>query len=68
MLRLREMREKRGMTQVSLATAVGVAQGYISALENGLYSPSFEILIKLAKALNCSLDELVDMDSEASAS
>ena len=66
MLRLKEIRESRKMTQVVLAGAVGVAQGYISSLENGLYSPSFEILIKLADALNCSLDELVDRSNPAS--
>ena len=63
MLRLREMREKRHLTQEALASLVGVGQGYISSLENGLYSPSFEVLIKLARVLQCSLDELVDLEA-----
>jgi len=66
MLRLREIREKRGMSQVALASLVCVAQGYISDLENGKCSPSFEVLVKLARALECSLDELVDVESSAS--
>ena len=68
MLRLREVRESRGMTQAVLASLVGVGQGYISALENGNFTPSFEVLIKLARALDCSLDELVDRDATPTAS
>ncbi len=68
MLRLTEMRKKRNMTQAELARAVGIAQSSVSTLESGETEPAFRTLIKLAKALNCSLDELVDMDSEASAS
>jgi len=68
MLRLREVRESRGMTQAVLASLVGVAQGYISSLENGNYTPSFEVLIRLARVLKCSLDELVDVNADPAAS
>ena len=66
MLKLKEIRESRKMTQAVLAARVGVAQGYLSSLENGVYNPSFEVLIRLAKALECKLDDLVDLDSAAS--
>ena len=67
MLRLREIREKRGMSQVALASLVCVAQGYISDLENGKCFPSFDVLVRLAKALECSLDELVDVNADPAA-
>ena len=68
LLRLKTIREKRGLTQTALASLVGVAQGYISSLEAGLYSPSLEVLVKLALSLNCSLDELVDVEAYSPAS
>ena len=60
MLKLAEVRRKRNMTQAELARAVGLAQPSISTLESGETKPAFETFIKLADALNCSLDELVD--------
>ena len=68
MLRLRELRKSRGLTQEALASRVGVGQGHISSLENGTYTPSFDLLIKLAQVLDCSLDELVDMKADPAAS
>lgn len=35
-------RESRGETQTALGTAIGVQQGYISKVENGIYTPSAE--------------------------
>ena len=63
MLRLAEMRKKRNMTQMALARAVGIAQPSISDMENGNTNPTLENLIKIAKVLECSLDDLVDMDA-----
>lgn len=68
MLRLEELRKKRGLTQEALASKVGVTQGHISGLENGTYTPSFDLLIKLAQVLECSLDELVDISADSAAS
>lgn len=68
MLKLREIRESRGMTQAALASLVCVAQGYISDLEKGKCLPSFDVLVRLAKALECSLDELVDVNADPAAS
>ena len=68
MLKLAEVRRKRGMTQAELAKAVGLAQASISTLESGETKPSFETLIKLARTLGCSLDDLVDLEADPSAS
>lgn len=61
MLRLREVREARNLSQADLARLAGVAQCHISDLERGRRKPSFEVLVRLAKALECSLDDLVDL-------
>ena len=68
MLRLTEMRKKRNMTQTELARAIGIAQPSVSDLENGISKPSFDTLIRIARVLECSLDELVDLGSDSAAS
>lgn len=68
MLRVLEIRKRNELSQSALAKKVGIEQGSLCDIERGRRKPSFDVLIRLAKALNCSLDELVDMDSEASAS
>ena len=57
---LKQLREKRGLTQQALAKRAGIAQGYLSELEAGREkNPGIETLRKLAKALKVSLIELV---------
>jgi Zn-dependent peptidase ImmA (M78 family)/DNA-binding XRE family transcriptional regulator len=49
---LRIARDRRGLTQVELATATGVTQALISMLENGLVEqPSDEVVAKVASTL-----------------
>lgn len=59
MERLRELREKRHVTQVRLSIAAEVSQETISAYESGKAMPSAETLIKLADFLNTSSDYLL---------
>lgn len=68
MIRAREIREKQNLTQYSLAKMIGICQGSLSDIESGKKNPSLEVLIRLALALNCSLDELVDLSRYPSAS
>ena len=56
---LRRLREKRGMTQEELAAEVGVGQAMISLLENGARLPSLPLTIKLAQALDVTINDLV---------
>jgi len=51
--RVRELRQRGdGMTQQALADAVGVSRQTIIAIENGRYSPSLEVAIKIAEAFH----------------
>lgn len=45
---------------MEVADKTGISHGYISELENNLKSPTTDILCKLAKGLDCTLDDLVD--------
>lgn len=50
------------MTQDRLADKVGISQVTISKYTKGLAIPNSRNLIKMARALKCSIHELVNMD------
>jgi transcriptional regulator with XRE-family HTH domain len=57
--RIRRWREARGWNQQLLADRAGFARSTLSKIENGLLSPTFEILLKLAQGFGCDLADLV---------
>ena len=52
-------REYRGMTQQELAETAGISVPYLSQLESGKRKGSLEVLTRIAKALELSLDDIV---------
>lgn len=52
------LRKKQGLSQAQLAEKLNITQGAVSQWEMGLSKPKSEILPELAKALNCTIDEL----------
>lgn len=56
--RIRAAREARSESQVTLAAAAGISQGYLSQLEQDEREPTLSIAARLARALGISLDEL----------
>ena len=55
---LRTKRQDRGMTQEELAGRTGVTRQTIIAMEKGNYVPSVLLALRLAKAFECSVEEL----------
>ena len=55
------VRTKRGYTQEALATAAQIDRSYLGEIERGLRNPSLEILTKLCRTLDCSLNDLVEV-------
>lgn len=53
--RVREARERRGITQAGLATRIGSTQPAIARLEAGGITPSFDTLRRIAAALGLEL-------------
>lgn len=53
------MRMKRGMTQGQLAEKVGCLSKDISRWETGVVTPRADALVRLAAALECTIDEIV---------
>jgi transcriptional regulator with XRE-family HTH domain len=52
-------RKHRGMTQQALSKLIGVAQGFVSEIENGTKTGDVRTLAAMARALAISLDDLV---------
>lgn len=58
-VRLKEMRDKRGLLQREVADAVGVSTGSISFYEKGIKNPSQDVLTKLANFYGVTTDYLL---------
>ena len=56
--RLKELREKRGMTQEELSNLLNIEWQHISRLENGKNLPSCTILISLAEIFDIDIRSL----------
>jgi transcriptional regulator with XRE-family HTH domain len=55
---IKELRARAGLTQQELAERVGSDQAQISGYETGRIVPSGPRLQELAKALDCSADDI----------
>lgn len=49
-----------GLTQNQLAEKVGCTQKDISRYENAHHTPGVQVLLKIAHALNCSIEDLTE--------
>jgi transcriptional regulator with XRE-family HTH domain len=57
--RIRGIRESRGITQVEMARALGIAQSNVSAMERGTRGMTVHQVVKLARVLKVSVDEIL---------
>lgn len=58
----KKAREKSGLTQQDLATALGVDQSAVCFWETGKTQPRAKLLPKIAEILHCSVDDLLAPD------
>jgi putative transcriptional regulator len=59
--RLREARAERGWTQADLAERVGVTRKTVNTVENGVFVPSTTLALKLARALETTVEALFQL-------
>ena len=59
-VKLREVRERRFVTQAELSNRTGLTVANISRIENGVQRPRISTVRKLAKALGVEPEELVE--------
>jgi putative transcriptional regulator len=62
--RMKEFREKRGITQEALAKKVDVTRQTILFLEKGKYNPSLRLAYKIARLFNASIEEVFSFEDE----
>ncbi len=64
--RLKELRKKKGLSQVRLAIDLCIPQNSISRFENGVRMPDYFTLIQIADYFNVSIDYLVGRSNNPS--
>ena len=58
-MRLKELRKKKGLSQLRLATEMNTTQNTISRYETGEREPGIDELIKIADYFNEDIDVLI---------
>lgn len=56
--RVKDLRMKKSLTQVELASKCGLDRNYIGMLERGERNPSYVTLLKICQGLGISLSQL----------
>lgn len=56
---LKELRKRKGYTQIALQMKTGIEQSLLSKFENGERIPPTETLVKLADFYNVSIDYIL---------
>lgn len=57
--KIKELRTKSKFTQIELAERLGVTKSSVVSYENDSRQPSYEVLIKMARIFNVSIDSLL---------
>lgn len=57
--KLKQLRERSGLSQLELANILEVSKSTISMYEQGKREPNFEILLKIANIFHVSVDDLL---------
>ena len=61
-MNIKKIREKKGITQQELAKKLGVVQSTVAMWETNKSLPRLATLPAIAKALGCTIDELLDAE------
>jgi transcriptional regulator with XRE-family HTH domain len=61
--RVRDTRERQGLTQEQLAGRAGLDRSYVGGVERGEHNISLSNILKIARALGVSAADLLEEDS-----
>lgn len=64
MLKIKELREEKGLSQLEVAKGIDTSQRNIGRWETGANEPSSSFVLKLANFFNVSTDYLLGVDSD----
>ena len=60
--KVKELRERTGLTQKELGERVGVSRQAINAIETGKFDPSVWLAYDLAKYFDLAIEEIFDFE------
>lgn len=63
--KVRELREARGLSQVALAAAAQLTRQSIGAVEAGRAMPAVDVAMRIARALECTVEQLFETPSQS---
>ena len=58
---LEKMRKLKNIIQQELSISAEVSRKSINAIENGVYIPSTVLALKIARILNCKVEDIFDL-------
>ena len=64
MIRIKELREEKNLSQLEVAKGVETSQRNIGRWESGANEPTSSFIIKLANFFNCSIDYLLGREDD----
>ena len=64
--RIKTLRERKGLTQSTLARMIGITRSSVNAWEMGISTPSTKYLVELAMIFNVSTDYLLGLEATSS--
>ncbi|MFT8319296.1 MAG: helix-turn-helix transcriptional regulator [Bacillus sp. (in: firmicutes)] len=59
---IRDIRIKRGLTQKEFASMLNISYDYLNKLERGKKTPSLTLAVRMARSLDCKLDDIFFID------
>jgi transcriptional regulator with XRE-family HTH domain len=60
---IRAKRVQKCLNQVQFASLIGISQTHLSQIELGKKKPSLDLLVVISKALECSINDLIQDDA-----
>lgn len=64
--KIRELRERAGLSQAALAKKIGVTRSAVNAWEMGLSIPTTQYVVELAQLFHVSADHMLGLDNTES--
>lgn len=63
---IRSRREAAGLSQASLAEALGVSRQTVNSIETGRYDPSLPLAFAIARHFHTTIEEIFHVDHQES--
>mgnify|MGYP001803421700 CR=1 FL=1 len=61
---LKQARQAAGLTQAQLAERIAASRKTVNTIENGVFTPSTVLALKMARALGTSVHDLFELAEE----